>query len=164
MNYSELVKAIDEATGFDLYRRYVAIGRMLDDPLRVIEVRRAVRVGEEVEYFEPTENRAVRARLVRFQRTRVVVENLHDKKRWNIPCYAINIHKVDTHITQKSKRKGLGKNEVCVGDIIGFADRDNVERYGKVIRLNQKTVTMECDGGQWRVSYGLIFKVICAND
>ena len=32
--------------------------------------------------------------------------------------------------------------------------------YGDVIRLNQKTVTLACNEGQWRVSYGLLFKIV----
>jgi hypothetical protein len=47
-----------------------------------------------------------------------------------------------------------------VGDKVGFITRDNIEQYGEVIRLNQKTVTLACNEGRWRVSYGLLFKIV----
>lgn len=39
-------------------------------------------------------------------------------------------------------------------DVLGFVDREQQQRIGKVIRLNDKTVTMLCDKGQWRVMLG----------
>jgi hypothetical protein len=163
MNYSEIVKALNHATGFDLYRLYVAIGNMLDDPKRITEVKRRLHAGDEVEYLEASENRIVKARLIKFQRTRVLVENLNDKARWSIPYCALNIYSADTTITENVK-EGLGKNEASVGDYVGFFDREGKERYGQVMRLNQKTVTLDCQGSKWRVAYSFLFKVVDLQD
>ena len=57
-------------------------------------------------------------------------------------------------------RKGWDATRVAVGDTVGFFDRDGNERYGKVTRLNQKTVTLDCDNGKWRVPYKFLFKVL----
>lgn len=159
MNYSDIVKALDSATGFDLYRLSNAIRRMLDDPGRITEVKRRLHPGDQVEYFDTSENRIVKARLLKFQRTRVLVENIEDKVEWNIPYYALNIHGADTSIAENVK-EGLGRNEVSVGDRVGFFDRDGNERYGQVKRLNQKTVTLDCGGSKWRVAYSFLFKVV----
>ncbi len=157
MDYSEVINEIDQASGFDLYRLRAAIDRMLDDPKRIRDVKRHIHPGEEVEYFEPLENRIIKARLLKFHRTRVIVENLQDQKQWSIPYYALNIHRTDAKI-EENAREGLGRNEVSVGDHVGFIDRGGYERNGKVIRLNQKTVTLECEKGMWRVAYELLFK------
>ena len=157
MDYTEIIKEIDNASGFDLYRLRAAIDRMLDDPKRIREVKRHIHPGEEVEYFEPSENRIIQARLLKFQRTRVIVETLQDQKQWSIPYYALNIHRTDAEIKENA-REGLGRNEVSVGDRVGFIDRDGNERYGKVIRLNQRTVTLECENNMWRVAYELLFE------
>jgi len=160
MNYSEIIQALEGASGFDLFRLQTAIDRMLDDPQRVIEVRHALRVGEEIEYFDAGSNRPVAARLLEFRRTRVAVQNIDDGKRWSIPYYTINIHKVDTAIHGGGQNRGLDRNELGVGEMVGFLDRENRERYGKVIRLNPKTVTLQCEQEQWRVAYSLLFKVL----
>ena len=110
-----------------------------------------------MEYFEPSENRIIQARLLKFQRTRVIVETLQDQKQWSIPYYALNIHRTDAKI-EENTREGLGRNEVSVGDRVGFIDRDGYERYGKVFRLNQRTVTLECKNNMWRVAYELLFE------
>lgn len=159
MDYSAIVRAIDHCTGFDLYRLYVAIGKMLEDPKRITEVKRRLHPGDPVEYLDPVKNRVVAAKLIKFQRTRVLVENLEEHEEWSIPYYALNIHGADTGITQNVK-EGLGRNEVAVGDQVGFFDRDGNERYGKVIRLNQKTVTLDCNNQKWRVAYRFLFKVL----
>ena len=157
MDYSEIIKEIDNASGFDLYRLRAAIDRMLDEPKRIRDVKRHIHPGEKVEYFEPLGNRIIKARLLKFQRTRVIVENLQDQKQWSIPYYALNIHRTDAKI-EENTREGLGRNEVSVGDRVDFIDRGGYERNGKIIRLNQKTVTLECENGMWRVAYELLFK------
>ncbi len=159
MDYSNLIKELDKATSFDLYRLSSAIDRMLDDPIRIADVKQLLRIGQEVEYFDGNANHAVNGTVVKFLPTKVVVENHHDKKHWRLPFYMINIHQIDTKINEGNKQ-GLGRNEVAVDDLVGFLDRDNRERYGTVIRLNPKTVTLACEGGQWRVAYSFLFKVL----
>lgn len=132
---------------------------MLEDPKRITEVKRRLHPGDPVEYLDPVKNRVVAAKLIKFQRTRVLVENLEEHEEWSIPYYALNIHGADTGITQNVK-EGLGRNEVAVDDQVGFFDRDGNERYGKVIRLNQKTVTLDCTNQKWRVAYRFLFKVL----
>jgi len=159
MNYSEIISALENASGFDLFRLQSAIAMMLDDPKRIIEVKKAIQIGGAVEYFEPSENRVIPARVLKFQRTRVVVENLDDGKHWSIPYYAINIHNVDTTIVERRKKQGLARTEISIGETVGFVDRENNEQYGKVVRLNTKTVTIESKTKGWRVPYSMLFKV-----
>ncbi len=85
MDYSALIQQLQAATGFDLYRLHTAIGRMLDDPERIAEVKRRVHPGDEVGYFDASQNRLVKARLLGFKRTRVVVRNIHDGQEWSLP-------------------------------------------------------------------------------
>ena len=159
VNYSDINQAIAHATSFDLYRLQSAIARLLDDPQRITAVKRRIHPGDEVEYFDASENRIVNARLLKFQRTRVLVQNLDDQVEWSIPYYALNIHKAQTTITETVKQ-GLGRNQVSVGDAVGFLNRDGKEQYGQVIRLNQRTVTLDCSGSKWRVPYSLLFPVL----
>ncbi len=94
------------------------------------------------------------------KQTKVSVCTVEDQKRWLIPLYMINIRGSDVAI-EKTQREGLTRNEISIGDTVGFLDRDGGEKSGKVVRLNQKTVGIDCeDGGSWRVSYPLLHKVI----
>jgi hypothetical protein len=49
---------------------------------------------------------------------------------------------------------------VAIGDTVGFLDHEHRQRSGKVIRLNDKTVTLHCDGQKWRVAYALLHRVL----
>jgi hypothetical protein len=58
-------------------------------------------------------------------------------------------------------REKLSKSDFRVGDSVGFSDKSGQDRYGKIVRLNKKTATIECDQlGTWRVSYALLHQVI----
>jgi hypothetical protein len=52
-----------------------------------------------------------------------------------------------------------------VGDAFGFRDRQNRDRYGRVLALNQKTATiLTGDQQRWRVAYEFLFPVIDSNE
>jgi len=66
---------------------------------------------------------------------------------------------IDTTIRDKLNR-GLGRQEVAVGDNVGSYDRDQRQRIGRIIRLKDKTVTLISDNQQWRVGYGLLCRIV----
>jgi hypothetical protein len=43
---------------------------------------------------------------------------------------------------------------------VGFVDRDQQERSGRIIRLNDKTVILQCGQQQWRVAYRFLHRVV----
>jgi hypothetical protein len=160
MDYSHLLEELEQASLFDLYRLHVAIGHQLDDPKRILAIRRQLKPGQEITYFDDRENRLVKATVISLKRTRLLVESCHDGQQWNIPFHFVNLEGVDTDI-KPSSRQGLDRNQLKVGDQVGFHDRQNYERYGEIIRLNQKTATLLVDRTtKWRVAYSLLFPII----
>jgi len=159
MNYSEVLQALDKANAFDLYRLQIALDNMLNDPKRIIEIKMALRLGQEIEYYDAPSNRLEPAIVEKIKQTKAVVRNTRDGRCWQISLCAINLQGRDTDI-ELTKPEGLTKNELRVGDIVGFGDRTGTEQHGTVVRLNQKTATIESEDGSWRVSYGLLYKVI----
>ena len=65
-----------------------------------------------------------------------------------------------TFVLEIPKHGGLTKNEIQIGDVVGFVDRSGVEQSGEVERLNQKTATVESRQGGWQVPYSMLHKVI----
>lgn len=45
----------------------------------------------------------------------------------------------------------------------GFQDREGGQRDGQIVCLNDKTVTLRCDGQNWRAGYGLPHRLIDGN-
>jgi hypothetical protein len=61
----------------------------------------------------------------------------------------------------ENKAKGLDKNNIQVGDFVGFYNQKLAEDMtGCVEHLNPKTVTVMTAKGRWRVSYRLLCSVI----
>jgi hypothetical protein len=51
-------------------------------------------------------------------------------------------------------------NELLRRRAYGFTDKHLRERIGKIVRMNPKTRSLDCDGEQWRVAPALLRKVI----
>lgn len=160
MDYSKILEELKQASSFDLYRLSVAIDQQLENPQRIEEIRRNLKPGQTVSYFDRTENRLIKAEVIKLKRTRLLVENIHNKERWNIPFHWINLDGVDTDIVSTSGI-GLEKSQLKVGDKVGFRDKQNKDVYGEIIRLNQKTATIVTNtNAKWRVAYDYLYLVI----
>lgn len=85
------------------------------------------------------------------RKKQAVVLDTDDARRWLISYAAINLDGSDVQIPE-NKAQGLGRNEVAIGEVVGFVDRDQNQRTGKIIRLNDKTVSLQRGNTQWRVA------------
>jgi hypothetical protein len=160
MDYSKIIEELKQASLFDLYRLSVAINQLLEDPRRLSEIKKCLRSGQNISYFDDTENRLIEAKVIRLMRTRLLVENIDDQQRWEIPLYYVNLDEVNTDIIGSSK-KGLDKSQFKVGDLVSFQDKQNHDVHGKIIRLNQKTATIKTNTDtEWRVGYEWLYVVI----
>jgi hypothetical protein len=157
MNFSEVINSLSSASAFDLYRMRAAINRVLDDPRWMHSVQSRLRVGQEVKYFDPQDNVLKSGVVLEMRRKQAVV--ITNSRRWLISYAAINVDGVDVQI-RENKAQGLGRNEVAIGDTVGFVDREKNQHIGKIIRLNDKTVTLQCAGTQWRVAYAYLHRVV----
>jgi hypothetical protein len=160
MNFSEVIKSLNGASAFELYRVRAAIDRVLDDPRWMQSVQSRLRVGQKVEYFDPQDNALKSGVVLELRRKQAVV--ITNFRRWLISYAAINVNGIDVQI-RENKAKGLGRNEVAIGDTVGFVDREKNQHIGKIIRLNDKTVSLQCAGTQWRVAYAYLHRVVDAH-
>jgi hypothetical protein len=159
MNFSDVLKALNQASAFELYRMRAAIDRVLDEPRWLLSIQSRLRVGQSVEYFDPQANTLRHGQILEMRRKQAVVLDRDDGRRWLISYAAINLDGADVQIREQPKQ-GLGRNEVAVGDVVGFVDRDQQQRSGQIVRLNDKTVTLQCAHQQWRVAYAFLHRVV----
>ena len=162
MNFTETIATLNNASAFELYRLRAAIDRVLDQPGWMDAVRSRLRIGQAIQYFEPSANRSLQGQVLELRRKQAVVLDLATQKRWLISYAAINLDGADVEI-RENPRQGLGRNEVGIGDVVGFVDRNHQQRSGRILRLNDKTVTLMCGPQQWRVAYGLLHRVVDGN-
>jgi hypothetical protein len=159
MNYNAILEALNQASLFELHRLNAAIRNQLEDPARIRKVKQVLRVGQTVTWFDEQENRLLEARLLEIRRTRALVQNIGDGKRWNIQFYLINVDNQDIEIAAQGRRK-LDRNSLSVGDRVAFKDRHGHERFGEVVKLNPKSAAVMVGTVRWRVAYGLLMPVI----
>jgi len=162
MNFSDVLKTLNQASAFELYRMRAAINRVLDEPRWLQAIQSRLQIGQAIEYFDSQANKSRRGKLLELRRKQAVVMDQDDGKRWLIPYVAINLDGSDVQIREQSVQ-GLGRNEVAVGDIVGFINRNQQQQSGQVIRLNDKTVTLLCGQQQWRVAYTFLHRVVDAD-
>jgi hypothetical protein len=159
MNLTAVLDALNHASAFELYRLRHAIQRKLDDPKWIEAIRWRLRIGQEIEYFSWNDNAVRRARIVEFRRKQADVLDLADGRRWLIDFCTINVDGLDVQVREQVA-KGLGRNEVAVGQTLGFVDREGNERSGVVLRLNDKTVSLQVGQHKWRVAYQLLHHIV----
>ena len=161
MDIKKITEELDKASLFELYRIGAAIDDQLDDPIRILEVKRRLSSGQEIEYFDQNENRLFKAKVIKIKRTRIVVKNDDDNRLWTIPFCAVNIDDIDIDIGTNDNKLGISKTQLKLGDKVGFRDNNNKEHYGEVVKLNpKKAVIKEGDNIIWRVPYIMLVTVI----
>jgi len=159
MNYSEILKSLQQASSFDLYRLRAAIAQQLESPDRIRAVREQLHVGQEIEIFDGAKNKSEMAVIRKFNPTTVAILLTEDNSRWRVPYYWINLERLDVRLKNTAK-KGIERNALSIGETVGFRSRDGHEIYGKIIRLNPKTVTIKTKQGEWRVAYSFLFPIV----
>ncbi len=83
MDYSKIIEELSKASSFDLYRLRVAINQQLENPHRLSEIKKCLKPGQKISYFDETENRLMEASILKTMRTRLLVKNFDDQQKRN---------------------------------------------------------------------------------
>ena len=158
IDYSNILKELDQASLFELYRLNQAIWKQLEDPKRNQLIKRQLKPEQNISYFDADENRLIEATIIDIKRTRALVKNKHDGRRWNIPFYHINIDHTDTDI--KPAQAKVDRSSLKIGDTVCFTDKQGDEVFGQVTKLNPKTAGVLVGNVQWRVAYSYLSTVL----
>lgn len=143
--------ALRLATSADLYRLHLTVARLLDDPKRIIEIRRHLNLGLVVSYIADDIHATQRqGQIVELKTTQAVLVDSATHHRLTLPYAALVID-------------GLPRrDDFRPGDTVSFTDQHLQEHVGTIVRINQKTASIQCDPnqGHWRVSFGLLRKIV----
>ncbi len=161
MNYTKYLEDLNDASLFDLFRIKCAINQMIEDPDKLIGVKRNLSSGMEISYFDQELNKLIDAVVINAKRSRVLVQNKLSGERWNIPFHMINLEGVDTSVRSRNPSKQLDRTSLSIGDHVGFHSKLGIDLYGAIIKLNPKCAKLKLTNGEtWRVAYSLLFSVM----
>lgn len=158
---TRLLDTLRLATSLELYELSVAISRMLSDPHRILEIRQHLYPGAQVMYYDERSGTLAPGRIEQLQANSAVVRDDITHTYWKL-SYAAIIADPSQRAAQPPQAPPQRPDLTAFkpGDSVGFTDRHLRERIGTVTRINAKTCTILCEGEQWRVSPGLLRKVI----
>lgn len=158
---TRLLDALRNAPSLDLYELSLAIQQMLTDPRRILEVRRHLHLGAQVMYFDHRRGTLAPGRVLQLQPTNATIQDDITRVHWKLP-YAAIVADPAQHAEQapKAPPRRADATAFKLGDTVGFTDKHLRERIGTITRMNTKTYSLICDGEQWRVSPGLLRKII----
>ena len=160
MDYSQILKDLEDATSFDLYRLTSALQDEMESIERIAKIKSGLRIGQSITWFDSNTHQLVESKILKLNKTRCLVKNFIDGLKWNITYASINTEDKAVEINMNQKY-GVKKSELRVGDTISYVSRDNLQIFGTVVKLNPKTAGVKTMSGEsWRVSYGFIQKVI----
>lgn len=158
MDLHDLMNSLQRASSLDLLRLSFAIDHLLQSPTRILAVRERLHVGQEVDYWSQRENRIRHGRIIKFKPDRLLILAESPSQQWWVPYAAIQLDPNHAPLPEPPRR--LARSDFAVGDTVSFEGRDLIQQLGAIVRLNQKTATVSCDGHQWRVSFSLLRHVV----
>jgi len=128
-----IIKELESASSFELFRLKIAIENELERAERIRDIKKRIKIGMKINYFDDETNNLVDAVITDIRRTKLSVKNDIDGKIWNMPFHFLNLDKTAVDIEASNKVGNLTKNQLKVGQMIGFIDRDNNDLYGEIM-------------------------------
>jgi hypothetical protein len=159
----DILDSLRQAPSAELYRLYLTIGKMLDDPRRILEVRKRLNIGMTVRYVgDNPMGPPLEGTITELRHTQAVVQDSLTRRRWVVLYAAIIPDITGAPIKTEVPPPPPRPEEFFIGDTVGFTDKHLNERVGTVVRLNAKTASIAVTGseGHWRFSYGLLRKIV----
>ena len=154
----EVMNSLQRATDLDLLRLHTAIDHLLHSPARILAVRQHLHLGQEVHFWNLHHNRLQQGRITKFKPDQLLLLSADPAQYWWLPYAAIQLDADQAPPTPAPQSPG--RADFARGDTVSFEGHDLIQRVGSIVRINQKTATVSCDGLEWRVSFALLRHVI----
>jgi hypothetical protein len=157
-----ILDTLRHAPSLDLYELSLTVNRLLADPVRILEIRKRLHLGARVKFFDHQTNALAAGIVVELRQKEVLVQLETTRSQWWLPYTAIAVDPAQRTPESASGPAApvIDATVFRVGDTVGFTDKYLRERVGTVIRINDKSISIDCDGESWRVSRRLLRKII----
>ena len=158
MDLHDLMSHLQQAPDLDLLRLRTAIDHLLQSPTRLLAVRQRLQLGQEVHFWNLRDNRMQHGRITKFKSDQLLILAENPSQYWWVSYAALQPDPAQAPLSEPPRR--LERADFALGDTVSFEGRDLIQRLGSIVRLNQNTATVSCDGHQWRVSFALLRHVV----
>lgn len=164
----KLIEDLPMASSAELYQLSWVIEQLLADPRRIVQVRAQLHMGQQVQYLHWADGKLRSARVVGMHGDHVAIQDAGYSKAFKVHYAAIHTEPADApaessaaptdmELTRPSPPPEVpGRADFRVGNRVTFTDKNLQHRVGLIVRVNQRTATLDCDGQQWRVGFELL--------
>jgi hypothetical protein len=157
----KLIEDLPMASSAELYQLSWVIEQLLADPRRIVQARAELHTGQQVQYLHWDDGKMRAARVVSMKDRRVTVFDEASRSHFTLPYAAIvpaQSSGVDASVPAKPTPPPeiASRTDFRVGNRVSFTDQKLQHRVGLIVRINQRTATLDCDGQTWRVAFGLL--------
>lgn len=157
---SRLLDVLRNAPSLDLYELSLTVHRLLGDPARILAIRRHLHLGAQVSFFHHQTSTPATGTIVQLRPKDVLVMQDGTRQQWWLPYAAIVVDPAQAPASVEPVAAKVDLPTFAVGDTVGFTDKHLREHVGTVTRINDKTISIDCDGEAWRVPPRLLRKII----
>lgn len=158
LDLHEMMSSLQHASDLDLLRLRTAIDHLLQNATRILAVRQRLHVGQEVDFWNLRDNRKQRGRITQFKSDQLLILAENPLQYWWVSYAAVLLDPGQAPPPEAPTQ--MKRSDFAVGDTVSFEGRDLIQQLGTIVRLNQKTATVSCDGREWRVPFPLLRHVV----
>lgn len=161
----KLVDALSRASSLELFQLSTIIERMLADPRRIIAVRATMHLGQTVRFLDYRDGQMRSGKVVVLKDTQVTLHEDGTRREWKLPYAAIEPPAATRARPQPQPTTPApprpARNDFRCGGKVAFEDKYLNTVVGTVVRINQRTATIDTgDGTNWRVGFGLLRHIL----
>ncbi|MCO6455609.1 MAG: hypothetical protein J5I93_09975 [Pirellulaceae bacterium] len=162
----KLLDALGRASSLELFQLQSIIERMLADPRRIIAVRVNMHLGQTVRFLDWREGQMRSAKVVEMRDAQVVLHELASRREWKLPYAAVEPPTTRAATGQPEAVEPPAmplpqRGDFRCGEKVAFEDRHLTTQVGTIIRINQRTATIDTGNGHtWRVGFALLRHVV----
>ncbi|MGJ7488611.1 hypothetical protein ACSFA2_25340 [Variovorax sp. LT2P21] len=165
------VKQIEDlpmATSAELYQLSWVIEQLMADPRRIVQARSQLHMGQLVKYWDWGTGKLREARIAAMKDRQVTLLDEQSKQRLSVLYAAVVPVDEQQAGTSPSPAPAAPlrpppeihhKQDFRVGQRVSFTDQSLKRHVGEIVRINQRTATVHCDGRAWRVAFALLQNV-----
>jgi len=161
----KLLDALGRASSLELFQLQAIIERMLADPKRIIAVRTNMHLGQTVRFLDPRDGQMRNGKVVGMRDMQVVLHEASTRREWKLPYAAVEPPEGGAATTDREPAQPAPplpqRSDFRCGDKVAFEDRYLNTQLGTVVRINQRTATIDTGNGHsWRVGFALLRHVV----
>lgn len=162
----KLIDALSNASSLELFELGTIIDRLLADPRRVIAVRSKLHLGQTVRFMDWRTGQMRTGKLMAIKDTQVTVQEDVTRTNWKLSYAGIELGADNEGIEDPAPASPAllelkpGRNDFRTGEKVAFTDRYLQPQVGTVVRINQRTASVDCGDSSWRVPFAMLRHVV----